>query len=153
MRMSFLGGSRWNLATIVCLTMLLPSAENKTTSEYRCTYVRKRICAPATCTASPIGTSYLLMAAPEALLEATSNAKDAEALPTVARCDARGCDRVSVWVSQAGTDFIVARQMDGAYMVKIQTTSLGPGVQGTPFLEVATLGFDTYTYWGECAFP
>ena len=119
-------------------------------NEFKCSYSRKVECAASGCQETPVGSAYLLLPKIDSLVSATIRADGAAQLPTIRRCDSKGCSPVVVRASLSGA-FVNISQFDGAYFLKIGTVDLGPGSRVGDFVEVASTFLNTITYFGSCA--
>jgi hypothetical protein len=85
----------------------------------------------------------------DSLIAATIRAEDGSELPTIRRCDAKGCSPVGVRASPSG-GFVNVTQHDGAYFLRVSTVDLGRGANAGDFMEVASQFLATITYFGSC---
>lgn len=136
------------VAGIACLTFDAPLLSQS--DEFKCKYSRKVECGASGCQETPVGTAYLLLPRIDSLVSATIRADDTPQLPTIRRCDSKGCSAVVVRASPRGA-FVNISQFDGAYFIKIGTVDLGPGSRVGDFVEVASTFLSTITYFGSCA--
>ena len=125
----------------------LPQAANP--NNVRCEYSQKIECTRSGCQPSPISGAHLLMPAAAALVDATTRAPNAAALPTVQVCDAKGCTPIVVRAVKSGA-FVNIAQDGGAHFVKVAVTDIPPGVRRGDFVEVAARFLTTTTYVGSC---
>lgn len=117
--------------------------------DFRCNYALKIECTPAGCTSGDIGSAYLLLPHVDSLFGATVVANSPTELPTIRRCDSKGCSSVVVSASLNGA-FINITQRDGTYFLKISTVDLGEGLRLGDFVEVASQMLGTIMYYGSC---
>lgn len=118
--------------------------------DVRCNYTRKIECSAPGCHNGVVGAAYLLLPRLEALRSATIRAKGAADLPTIRRCDAKGCSPVVVRATLSGA-FTNITQYNGAYFLKIASVDLGDlGPPVGEFVEVTSLFLGTITYFGSC---
>ena len=135
------------------MTALLVAATNVVFAQpedVRCNYTRKVECSASGCQDGVIGTAYLLLPRLEALRSATIRAERATDVPTIRRCDDKGCLPVVVRATLSGA-FTNISQDDGAYFLKITSVDLGDlGPPLGDFVEVASQFLRTITYFGSC---
>jgi hypothetical protein len=118
--------------------------------DVRCNYSRRIDCSAAGCQNGVVGAQYLLLPRLEALRSATIRAKGVADLPTIRRCDAKGCAPVTVRATLSGA-FTNIAQYDGAYFLKVASVDLGDlGPPVGDFVEVNSLFLGTITYFGSC---
>lgn len=137
-------------ATVVASMVVLGSGSVLgQTQELRCEYTRKIECAASGCQSTQIGSAYLLLPHIDSLMADTIRADGPSGLPTIRRCDAKGCSSVVVRASLSGA-FVNITQYDGSYFLKISTVALGDGMRLGDFVEVASQFLSTITYFGSC---
>lgn len=138
-------------ATVVASMVVLGSGSVLgQTQELRCEYTRKIECVAASgCQNTEIGSAYLLLPHIDSLIADTIRADGPSGLPTVRRCDAKGCSSVVVRASLSGA-FVNITQHDGSYFLKISTVALGDRLRLGDFVEVASQFLSTITYFGSC---
>ncbi len=117
--------------------------------EFKCGYAKKVECSASGCQTTQIGSAYLLLPDVDSLIAATIRADTNADLPTIRRCDAKGCSSVIVRASLSGA-FVNITQYDGSYFLKISTIDLGDGMKSGDFVEVASQFLGTITYFGSC---
>lgn len=136
------------MATALTVAMA-PAALGGQAQDVRCSYVRKVECDTSGCQEGAVGSAYLLLPHVRTLMSQTIKAEDGAGLPTIRRCDAKGCTplEVTAWPSGA---FVNLTQPAGAYFVKLSTVDLGKDLRPGDFVEVASLMLGTVTYFGRC---
>jgi hypothetical protein len=85
----------------------------------------------------------------DSLLAATIRADGVARLPTIRRCDSKGCTPVVVRASLGGA-FVNVTQYDGSYFLKLSTVDLDAETRAGDFVEVASQFLGTLTYFGSC---
>lgn len=143
--------SRCRVFSIV--TASLVAAANVVSAQpedVRCNYTRKIECSASGCQNGVVGAAYLLLPRLEALRSATIRAEGVADLPTIRRCDGKGCSSVVVRATLSGA-FMNIAQYNGAYFLKIASVDLGDlGPPVGDFVEVNSLFLGTITYFGSC---
>lgn len=149
---------RWPVVVILGLPTFLASdalparAQGR---EVRCDYAQRIECAASGCAAAAIAGRYLLVPTADALVRATAAATDAEGLPAIKVCDARGCTPIAVRAASAGA-FLNVAQDGGAHFVKVALRDIPPvnrgqaGIRKGAFVEVAAQFLSTVTHVGSC---
>ncbi len=113
--------------------------------EVRCPYARKSVCDQAAgCNASPIGAAYLIV---PRLAQLELRAQQTWSV-TVRRCDEQGCSPIDVVASNVGLGYLSLSAADRGYLIKMARTDLDGGAGS--FVEIATIGLTTLTYFGQC---
>ncbi len=137
--------------TAMCAIMVVvgPRTAYGQEQDLRCDYTRKIECTAAGCQSSQIGSAYLLLPRISSLLTSTIRAENNADLPTIRRCDSKGCSPVVVRAEQSGA-FTNIAQHGGAYFIKIATITVGEGLRAGDFVEVASQFLATITYFGAC---
>jgi hypothetical protein len=135
-------------------TLLAAGAVGGHGGEVRCDYAQRIECAATGCAAAAVEGRYLLLPTADALVRATTAAKDAAGLPAIKVCDARGCTPIAVR-AVAGGAFLNVAQDGGAHFVKVAlrdvpTGSGSPGIRKGAFVEVAAQFLSTVTHVGSC---
>ncbi len=138
--------------SLLALGLLLPLGTPPHLDEVRCSYTMRQHCLPAGCEELPIGTAFLLSPDLSVLRAATSSAPHSF-LPSLRRCDDKGCTPFEVRSSPSGA-FLNVWKTDGGYILKIYT---GPQddlvtLRHGAFVEAATSLLDTYISYGRCEF-
>jgi hypothetical protein len=114
-------------SVVVAIAVVLLAANTANAQTWRCTATEKWICQPgAGCQQNPV---------------TVFNRFDA-ARRTYSRCDIRGCDTYGAQVSQSGAFLII--DVPGRGMVA--KTS----IDGSSFVEIATLMMTTLVSYGAC---
>lgn len=128
----------------------ITSADTITREDFRCNYSRKFECSSLLgCQPSPIGSAYLLVPHVDELWKDTIGAGIVSKLPSIWRCDDKGCSAVEVSATISGA-FINVTKPDGTYFLKISTVDLGKGAEIGDFVEVTSQFLGTITYFGSC---
>jgi hypothetical protein len=118
--------------------------------DIRCDYKRKFECSASGCEETTVGGLYLLLPRLEALRLSTIRARGGSDLPVVRRCDAKGCNAVTVRVELSGA-FTNISSESGGYFLKFASADLGNlGPPFGEFVEVASVWLSTITYFGSC---
>ncbi|MDO8681691.1 MAG: hypothetical protein Q7R30_24540 [Acidobacteriota bacterium] len=128
---------RLGAAAVVFVVLgAVASADTITREDFRCNYSRKFECSSLLeCQTSPIGSSYLLVPHVDDLYGDTIGAGIVSKLPSIRRCDEKGCSAVEVSATMNGA-FINVTKPDGTYFLKISTVDLGKGTEIGDFVEV-----------------
>jgi len=138
----------WSILTALLAAMATAPAGQP--DDIRCDYSRKIECSTSGCQNGVVGNAYLLLPRLEALRAATIRARGVADLPTIRRCDAKGCSSAVVRATLSGA-FTNIAQYDGAYFLKIASVDLGDlGPPVGDFVEVNSLFLGTITYFGSC---
>jgi hypothetical protein len=118
--------------------------------DVRCDYSRRIDCSTTGCQDGVVGAQYLSLPRLDALRTATIRARGVADLPTIRRCDGKGCTPVTVRATLSGA-FTNISQHEGAYFLKIASVELGNlGPPAGDFVEVNSLFLSTITYFGSC---
>jgi len=133
------------IATVLCARPVVLGQEK----DLRCNYLRKVECTQSGCQAGEVGSAYLLLPHVDALFGATIAADRVSELPTIRRCDSKGCSPITVRASLSGA-FVNITQQDGAYFMRIATVDVDDGFRSGDFVEVASIMLATITYYGSC---
>lgn len=137
-------------ATVVTGVILLGSSSLAAqANELRCDYTKKFECGASGCVSASIGSAYLLLPHLDSLTSDTTRADGPSGLPTIRRCDGKGCSPVVVRATLSGA-FVNISQYDGAYFLKVSTIELGKDLKLGDFVEVASQFLSTITYLGSC---
>lgn len=141
---------RIGATAVMCAALAtVADADTITREDFRCNYSRKFECSSLGCQSSPIGSSYLLVPHIDQLYEQTLGADVVAKLPSIRRCDEKGCSAVAVRATMNGA-FINVTKPDGTYFLKLTTVDLGKDAQSGDFIEVASQFLSTITYFGTC---
>ena len=137
-------------SSVTALLVAMANVVSAQPEDVRCNYTRKIERSASGCQNGVVGTAYLLLPRLEALQAATIRAEGVADLPTIRRCDTKGCSPVVVRATLSGA-FTNISQYDGAYFLKIASVDLGDlGPPVGDFVEINSLFLSTITYFGSC---
>jgi hypothetical protein len=137
-------------AMVAIVTVIGAQAAFGQAQDLRCDYKRKIECSASGCEETSIGSQYLLLARLESLRSSTLRSGGVVRLPTIRRCDAKGCSPVVVRATLSGA-FTNISSDGGGYFLKFASVDLGDlGPPVGDFVEVESQLLSTITYFGSC---
>ncbi len=118
--------------------------------EARCSFESRSVCSAKGCQPLAAADSFLLVPSLEQLQQAANRPGADSPLPEIRRCDAKGCNAVSVLAAESGA-FI--NLMTPGYVLKIATEDVSlMEIRKGGFVEAATQMLDALVSRGTCTF-